>query len=321
MITLLVHENGETRSASQIDPAWLVAGSGVFVWLDLADPSPEEGVLLRDPFGFHELAIEDALSTLHHPKVESYGPYLYVILHGIAFHQAEHHFATLDIDFFIGPNYLVTLHDGSSRSIPSVRGLCEKSSHVMEAGPVALAHRVMDVIFDHYEPEVEALRTQIDEVERAIFERPTPALMREILALKRDVASLRAVLLPQRDVVGRLARREFALVDESVGYRFRDVHDQLVRLTDHATHFHDRISSLLDAHLATVSNQLNQVVKVLTLIATVFMPLTVLTGMYGMNVALPSLPGGEGAQFWWVVGLMGAMTVAMLAYFRARRWL
>src|SRR6185436_17071929 len=139
-----------------------------------------------------------------------------------------------------------------------------------------------------------------------------------ILNFKKDIASLRQVVLPQRDAVGRLARREFPLITEQLAYRFRDVHDHLVRLSDEAMFFQDRITSILDAHLSAVSNQLNSVVKVLTIIATLFMPMTVLTGVYGMNVPLPHLPGGEDAQFWWVLGIMLAMSVAMLAYFRAK---
>ena len=115
-------------------------------------------------------------------------------------------------------------------------------------------------------------------------------------------------MLPQRDAVGRLARREFPLINEPLAYRFRDVHDHLVRLADEAMFFQDRITSILDAHLSAVSNQLNSVMKVLTIIATMFMPLTVSPGMYGMNVPLPHLPGGEGAQFWWVIGIMLAIS-------------
>jgi magnesium transporter len=128
-------------------------------------------------------------------------------------------------------------------------------------------------------------------------------------------------VLPQRDAVGRLARREFPLVNESLAYRFRDVHDHLVRLADEAMFFQDRIASILDAHLSAVSNQLNAVMKVLTIIATLFMPLTVLTGMYGMNVELPHLPGGDPAQFWWILGMMLAMSLAMLAFFRRKHWI
>src|SRR5262249_34818437 len=148
-----------------------------------------------------------------------------------------------------------------------------------------------------------------------VFERPNPQLVRKILEFKKDIASLRRVVLPQRDAVGRLARREFPFIDEQVAYRFRDVHDHLVRLSDEAMFFQDRITGILDAHLSAVSNQLNSVMKVLTIIATLFMPLTVLTGVYGMNVPLPHLPGGESAQFWWIAAMMVGMSGGMLLYF------
>jgi magnesium transporter len=154
-----------------------------------------------------------------------------------------------------------------------------------------------------------------------VFETAKPNLVKRILDFKRDIASLRRVVLPQRDAVARLARREFEQISEPLSYRFRDVHDHLVRLSDEAMYFQDRISSLLEAHLSNVSNQLNGIMKVLTIISTIFMPLTVLTGMYGMNVQLPHLPGGEQVQFWWVVAIMTGTSLAMLAFFRKRDWL
>jgi magnesium transporter len=132
---------------------------------------------------------------------------------------------------------------------------------------------------------------------------------------------LRRVALPQRDAVARLARREFAPINEALAYRFRDVYDHLVRLTDEAIFLQDRVSGLLDAHLANTSNRLNQVMKVLTVIATIFMPLTVLTGMYGMNVTLPHFPGGVVAQFWWIAGIMAVVSAGMLWMFRRLEWL
>jgi magnesium transporter len=134
------------------------------------------------------------------------------------------------------------------------------------------------------------------------------------------VSSLRRVVLPQRDAVARLARREFPIISESLSYRFRDVHDHLVRLVDEAMFFQDRVTSLLDAHLSQVSNQLNGVMKVLTIISTIFLPLTVIVGLWGMNVDLPHMPGGPAAQFWWVTGLMIVLGVMMLGYFKHRRW-
>ncbi len=139
-----------------------------------------------------------------------------------------------------------------------------------------------------------ASRTGSRRSRRTVFSAPRRNPLRDILGLKADIASLRRVTLPQRDAVGRLSRREFPQIPETMTYRFRDVYDQLVRLTDEAIFLQDRVTGLLDAHLSTQSNRLNQVMKVLTVIATIFMPLTVLTGMYGMNVRLPQFPGGRG---------------------------
>lgn len=321
MIKILRYQDGRVESPASVDPAWLSPDDPGVLWVDLSDPPPEESRLLSETFKFHELAIEDALATSHHPKVESYGTYLYVILHGINFEAAKHEFATIDTDFFIGKNYLVTVRHGKTRSIPYVRDLCEKgAAHVMQEGPFALAHRIIDKMVDHYRPEVDELADNIDQLEKDVFESPDAGLIRVMLELKRDVSSLRRVVLPQRDVVGRLARREFPEISEAIAYRFRDVFDHLVRLSDEAIYFQDRISGLLEANLSNVSNRLNQVMKVLTLIATVFMPMTVLTGVYGMNVDLPQLPGGHAAQFWWVMAMLIGITAWMVWLFRTRKW-
>jgi magnesium transporter len=322
LINVFAHVNGTTSPADRVDPSWLAPGSGATVWVNLSNPTPEEGrAILAELFQFHELAVEDAVSALEFPKVESYGEYLYVILHRIDFEVPEHCFRTHDVDFFLGRNYLVTIHAGESRSIDQVCQVCTRNSRALGEGAAAFMHRIVDTMVDHYRPEVDELGARLDEIEQKVFDDSSPTLAKDILNFKRDVASLRRVVQPQRDVVGRLARREFPLIDEQVAYRFRDVYDHLARLVDESLFLQDRITSLLDANMTTVSNQLNSVMKVLTVIATLFMPLTVLTGMWGMNVQLPHLPGGDAAQFWWVAGMMVALSAGMLAYFRSRGWL
>jgi magnesium transporter len=321
LITVYKHAGGSTQRADRVDPAWLKPGSGIWVWVDLNTPTPDEARVLSAVFHFHDLAVEDALSESHHPKVESYGDYLYLILHGIDFSAKEHRFTTRDVDFFLGAQYLVSVHPGVSRSLGRVSDLCQKNDRVLGEGPGILLYRIIDTMVDNYRPEVEKLAERLDQLEKDVFEKPHPNFVRRILDFKKDIASLRRVVLPQRDAVGRLARREFSLIDEQLAYRFRDVHDNLVRLSDEAMFFQDRITGILDAHLSAVSNQLNSVMKVLTIIATLFMPLTVFTGMYGMNVALPRFPGGDGAQFWWIVFIMFAMSWGMLVYFRRKRWI
>ena len=322
MITVYVYRNGETQVVQRVEPKWLDAASGVTLWVDVVRPTPEEGQeLLANTFHFHPLSVEDALSEIHHPKIEPYDRYLYVILHGIDFHAGEHQFATRDVDFFLAERYLVTVHDGHSRSIQTVKELCVQHAHILEEGPVALMHRIVDVMVDNYAPELEEIEEEMDRLEEEAILGVGDNLMRPILAIKRDLSALRRVVIPQRDVVGRLARREFAIISNEMAYRFRDVYDHLVRYSDEATMFQDRVTGILEGYLSAISNRLNQVMKVLTVVSTIVLPMTVLTGLWGMNVPLPRFAGTDPAQFWWVVGIMVAITIGMLAIFRWKRWI
>ena len=321
MNRIFAHVNGKTSQADHVDPAWLAPGSGVVVWVDLTNPAQDEGLhILRDVFHFHELAVEDALSELEYPKVESYGDYLYLILHRIDFKAPEHCFKTHDVDFFLGPNYLVTIHSGDSRSIEHISEICQRNSMALGEGPGALMHRIIDAMIDNYRPELDELTDRLDDLEQRVFD-GNVNLAKDILNFKRDVASLRRVVQPQRDVVGRLARREFPFIYEQISYRFRDVPDHLVRIADESMFFQDRITSLLDANLAIVSNQLNSIMKILTVIATIFMPLTFITGLYGMNVDLPHFGFGGVTMFWVLMGIMVGIVAGMLIYFRRRGWI
>src|SRR5581483_9419749 len=174
MIAVFVHRNGQTEQSTSIDRAWLNPASGVIVWVDLAEPSIPESLILSETVAFHPLSVEDAMSKLQYPKIEAYDGYLYAILHGIDFHANEHGFATHDVDFFIGPNYLVTVHDGHSRSIADLREHATRNPKILGEGPVALFHRIVDAMVDHYRPEVEKLEDRLDQLEHQVFERPTP---------------------------------------------------------------------------------------------------------------------------------------------------
>jgi magnesium transporter len=321
LIRIFAHAHGVTKQADRVDPSWLAPKSEVKVWVDMQNPSEEEGRILKDVFHFHDLAVEDALSALQFPKVESYGDYLYLVLHRIDFAAPEHCFQTHDVDFFLGPNYLVSIHTGDSRSIEHISDICGRNSLALGEGTAALLHRIIDAMVDNYRPEIEELSERLDELEERVFDSSSANLAKDILNFKKDVSSLRRVVQPQRDVVGRLARREFPLIDEQIAYRFRDVHDHLVRIADESMFFQDRITSLLDANLAIVSNQLNSIMKILTVIATVFMPLTFITGLYGMNVDLPHFGLGGVTMFWVLMGIMLGVVCVMLYFFRRRGWI
>jgi len=320
LIAVYVHEGGTTRVVDRVEPGWLDPSSPVKLWVDLPEPSDSDFALLSDVFHFHPLSIEDARSALQFPKVEQYPQYLYLVLHGIDTKEGSRGLSTRDIDFFLGRNFLVTVHDGTSRSIKRLRDACSQYDHLLSEGPVALAHRIVDSMVDNYRPVTEALEERIETLEERALAGRTQ-LVAQVMKLKRELAQMRRVLIPQRDAIGRLGRREFPMITDEMAFRFRDVYDHVVRLADEVILFQDRMTGVLEVNLASISNRLNQIMKVLTVMSTIFLPLTVLTGMWGMNIDLPHFPGGAGAQFWWISGIMVAVTGAMLMFFRMNKWI
>lgn len=320
MIRYFVHRDGRTEQSDRFDPAWLSPDNAVVVWADVAEPTDADGVTLRQQFGLHELPVEAALQRETHPKVESYGSYLYIVLHGINFQAADHTFETSETDYFLSPKFLITIHDGQRRSIKHVSELCTRSGHILAEGPVGLLHRIVDTQVDGYRPEVDEIETHLDEIEKQVIENPTDSLTADILGVKRDITALRRIVIPQRDVVGRLSRREFDMINQEMSYRFRDVYDQFAHMAEDAIVFHDRVTGVFDAHLASTSNRLANVSKVLAVIAALFGPLTVITGLFGMNVPLPSLIGRPEYQFWEVIVLMILSSAALFAWFKKSGW-
>jgi magnesium transporter len=320
MITVFVHQNGQTQVLDRVEREWLDPAAGATLWVDLKAPGDPERRLLSEVFGFHPLSVEDAVSALQFPKIEAYPGYLYVVLHGIDAEPKQTQFATRDVDFFLGRNYLVTVHDGDSLSINSIHDVCTRHEYILKEGPVALMHRIVDQMVDNYRPVFEEIEARVGHLEEEAFA-GHERLSRRVMKLKRDVSSMRRVLVPQRDAIGRLARREFPAISDEMTYRFRDVYDHVVRLTEEAVLFQDRITGIFEVNLSSVSNRLNQVMKLLTVMSTIFLPLTVLTGMWGMNITIPHFPGGPDVQFWWISGLMIAICVAMLVFFRRNKWL
>jgi magnesium transporter len=319
MVTIHVLENGVVRQAERVEPEWLDPAATVTVWVDLAQPTDAELSLLVQPFGFHTLSVDDARSAMQFPKIEQYPGYLYVILHDLH-GSGRQGLASRDVDFFVGHSFLVTVHDGSSAALTEARAACSRYDRLMADGPVGLFHRIVDAIVDHYRPVMDDLEERIDQMEAEAYT-GRDSLVRRVIRLRHELTSTRRIMVPQRDALARLARREFAGISDELSFRFRDVYDHVVRVTEETLIFQDRVTGILEVHLAAVSNRLNQVMKVLTVMSTIFLPLTVLTGMWGMNVPLPHLPGGADAQFWWVLGIMLTLSGGMLLVFRRLHWI
>jgi magnesium transporter len=303
-----------------VEPEWLSPSATVTAWVDLAQASDAELTMLQDVFHFHPLSVEDARSAIQYPKVEQYPGYLYAVLHDFDMTSAQSGLATQDVDFFVGHSVLVTVHTGSSAAIADVRGACGLHERLLAEGTVGLFHRIVDAMVDRYRPAMASLEARIDALEDEVAG-ARESMVRRVIRLRHELTQARRVLVPQRDAVSRLARREFPGISDEMSYRFRDVYDHVVRVTEELMIFQDRVTGVLEVHLASVSNRLNQVMKVLTVMSTIFLPLTVLTGMWGMNVPLPHFPGGPDVQFWWVLGVMALLSGSMLAFFRRNRWM
>src|SRR5688500_3865021 len=172
------------------------------VWVDLSEPSGDESQILGDVFHFHPLSVEDARSKLQFPKVETYPGYLYLVLHSIDAKKGQSSVTTRDVDFFIGRNFLVTVHDGQSKTIERLRDVCDRHNRLLGDGPVALPHRLIDLMVDDYRPVVDEIETRIGALEDQAFA-GKEHLSRQLLKMKRELASLRRVLVPQRDAMAR----------------------------------------------------------------------------------------------------------------------
>jgi magnesium transporter len=184
LITVFVHQNGQTQVLDRVERQWLDPASGATLWVDLKAPGEPERRLLSEEFGFHPLSVEDAVSALQFPKIETYPGYLYVVLHGIDAEPKQTQFATRDVDFFLGRNYLVTVHDGDSRSINAIHEVCTRHEHILKEGPVALMHRIVDQMVDNYRPVFEEIEARLGHLEEEAFA-GHERLSRRVMKLKR----------------------------------------------------------------------------------------------------------------------------------------
>ncbi|HTK29025.1 MAG TPA: CorA family divalent cation transporter [Vicinamibacterales bacterium] len=233
MNTIFVYRQGTTERVTRIERSWLASGSSAVLWVDLEAPSIPESLLLSDTFAFHPLAVEDALSPRERPKVEPYDGYLFIVLEAMR--------------VFVGPSSLVTVSGGGVAAIDEMRDNVSHNPKLLGDGPLSLCHRIVDELVDGYAASVAALGGRADALAERAIDRPSPAVVRDLLALQAEAAAWRRRLAAEADVIGRLARREFIDVGTDVAFRFRDVHDHALAAGDDLTAVVDRLSALAAA--------------------------------------------------------------------------
>lgn len=306
----------------------LLADTNLFLWVDLDNPTPEEAKMtLEDIFHFHPLSIEDCITVSHSPKVEEYTPkeddrfwqYLFIVIHGVDYSRKDGVFATSELNFFLGKNFLVTYHDVPLKAVQTTVERCVRSNVHVARAPDRVAHTLLDALVENYKPALDELACEIAELETQALQSPTKETLNRIIQVKKEVFHLRQIIGPQREVLARFARGEFKLIRAHLVPYFRDVYDALFHISELAQNYMDSLTGILQVYLNMSSNQTGQVVKLLTLITVITTPTMLIGTWYGMNFQnMPELDWKY--AYGTVVGITVVATWATYLYIRRRGW-
>jgi magnesium transporter len=297
-----------------------------FIWVDISSETEEAcKPLLRDVFKFHPLSIDDALQETHVPKVDQWETYLYMALRTVKTDPNDTlEIHTPELDIFLGATYLITYHEEPIAAVEKVWELCHQDNRYLSRGTGYLLYHIADEIVTNTMLVIDNLDIQIDQIEDEIFITPQSGTLELIFSVKRVVLKLRRMLLHQREVFNKLSRGDFALIQEEYQVYFRDIYDHMVRLQEINESSRDLISGALDTYLSVVNNRMNEVMKTLTIITTLFMPLSFLTGFFGMNFFQPAIPlGAWTGKEVFIPVLIGIIIIPVGMYFwmRRRAWM
>jgi magnesium transporter len=306
----------------------LLSDTNLFLWVDLESPTAQENkYVLEDVFHFHPLSIEDCITASPSPKVDEYSPkeedrftpYLFIVIHAVDYSRKDGVFATSELDFFLGRNFLVTYHAGPLRSVSLTEERAVKATTNIGRAPDRVAHTLLDSIVENYKPTLDELSLEIAELEQQALQHPTTQTLNKILQVKKEVLHLRQIIGPQREVLARFARGEFKLIRAHLVPYYRDVYDALFHISELAQGYTDTLTGILQVYLNMSSNHTGEVVKLLTMITVITTPLMMVGTWYGMNFKhMPELDWRYGYSA--ALALTALSTLATYWYFRRKRW-
>jgi len=298
----------------------LIAEKGRITWVDMEKPTAQETELLDIAFNFHPLTIDDCLSPRHQPKIDNYGEYLFLIVHEVLPESSEREFKTTELDIFLGKNYMVTYHRPKLRSIDSIKERVGKNPKPLFRSADFLLGTVLDEVVNLYNPVLDQFDRRITTMEDGILQEERREILTEIFSLKRNLARLKRVSVQQIEMLTHLIKDGYDEVFPLSLPYLSNVRDHLSRISDLTDSHRDALAGLVEAHLLTSSNKANEVMKVLTMFASIMLPLTVITGIYGMNFDfMPEVNWRYG--YLYALGLMVVVTGGLIYFFRKRKWL
>ena len=327
MIKSIYYLNGETRTdLNQEEIRSIIESNLGVLWVDLVEtPYGESEKILLELFGFHPLAVSDALDEVHVPRVDDWGDYLYLVIHSIQFNQSqEDPLQTFELDVFLSRHYLVTYQNNNIPVIDKVRKNLERDSRFLQRGADHLFYKIADDLIAETMPVVDQMDDAIDQIEDRMFNSSDRVLLEQIFSHKRSLLHMRRILMPQREVFNKLARGDDQVIDKQERVFFRDIYDHLVRLYDISESLRDLISGVLETYLSVINNRMNDVMKTLTIITTIFMPISFLTGFFGMNFFAADPPFSAWTSqpvLIIILSIFICLPIGMYIWMRSRKWM
>jgi len=291
-------------------------------WLNITGVHDEKVIHeIGDIFNIHPLVLEDIANTTQRPKVEEYAEYIFVVIKMAYYKDDTREILMEQVSLIIGKNYVISLQEKDGDILEGLRErIRNNKGKVRKLGSDYLFYGIIDAIVDHYFSILEHVGEEIEDMEEQLMQSASQELLNRIYSLKQELVYLRRSIWPMREVVSTIQRNEYDLINEDIFVYFRDVYDHAVQVVETIETFRDMSSGMLDLYLSTVSNKMNEVMKVLTIFAAIFIPLTFIAGVYGMNFEfMPELKWKLAYPVWWASIVI--LTVGMLIYFRKKKWL
>jgi magnesium transporter len=316
-----------TRAAAEVvaprEPRRAEVASGGRTWAHLDAPSPDEAAQLAERFGWHPLDLEDVLSKRQRPKVDEYPEYLFAVLHFPAYDKAIQRLNAAELDLFLGPDFLITLPTVELLPVTRLFVRCQEDADLRQSlfskGSGYLLYHVLDDLFDYCFPILDKIGHKLDSIEDEMFEGRAEDVVRDLSNVKQEIISYRKIIKPERSTLRLLERFVPRYLPEDLEIYFDDIVDASERIWDLLDNYKEVVEGLEQTNESVISHRQNDVLRILTVVSVTLLPLTLISGIFGMNVDFPGF--GTAAAFWAIVGAMVGLAVGLVGFFRYKRWL
>jgi magnesium transporter len=311
------------ESSAPVEPRLAEQTAGGLTWVHLTAPTGEEATQLAERYGWHALDLEDVLSKRQRPKVDEYPEYLFLVLHFPAYDRDIGRLNAAELDVFLGPDFLITLPNVELHPVTRLFARCEEDDELREnlfaKGSGYLLYHVLDDLFDYCFPILDKIGHKLDSIEDEMFEGAAEDVVRDLSNVKQEIISYRKIIKPERSTLRVLEARTQRFLPQDLEVYFDDIVDAAERIWDLLDNYKEVVEALEDTNESVISHRQNDVLRVLTIFSVIILPLTFITGIFGMNVDFPGFGGRE--AFWAIIGAMAATLVGMVAFFRYKRWI